>query len=269
MPRDDALWFVDIAAKRVHRYHPHADRHDAWTAPEKVSFILPTRRGDFIVGLQSGLRRFDPDTGGFEHFADIEAHLPDNRLNDACIAPDGSLWFGSMHDLQTRHCGALYRVDRHAQALRLDEGYVITNGPAFSPDGRIFYHTDSLARIIYAYDCDASGCLTDKRVLVRIDESVGVPDGTTVDAEGCLWAAIWGGWAVHRYSPAGELIESVPLPCSNVTKVAFGGADRRTVYVTTAWAGLSETERSAQPQAGDLFAFRSTVSGLLPMLLEL
>jgi xylono-1,5-lactonase len=269
VPHEAALWFVDIVSKRVHRYQPHHRRHDAWDAPGTISFILPTRRGDFIVGLKSSLQRFDPAGAGFQHFADIEMHLSENRLNDACVGPDGSLWVGSMHDLQTDKSGALYRVCAEGLKRMLDDGYVVTNGPAFSPDGCTFYHTDTLRRTIYAFDCDRFGSLSGKRVLTQLEVGDGYPDGTTVDSEGCLWVALWEGWAVRRYSPAGHLLESVQLPCAKVTKVAFAGVDRRTVYVTTARIGLSEAERRTQPLAGDLFSFRSSVPGLAPAMLNI
>jgi xylono-1,5-lactonase len=269
VPHEEALWFVDIAGRRLHRYRPHDKRHDTWTAPQKVSFVLPTRRGDFIVGLPGRLQRFDPITAEFRHYAELEAHLPDNRLNDACVGPDGSVWFGSMHDPQTTQSGALYRADATGCTRKLDAGYVVTNGPAFSPDGTTFFHTDTQRRIIYAFDCSATGTLSRKRILTQIEEGVGIPDGTTVDAEGCLWVAMWRGWAVRRYSPTGELLQSIRFPCANVTKVSFAGADLQTVYVTTAWTGLTAAERGAQPLAGDLFSFRSAVPGVVPGVLEL
>ena len=139
---------------------------------------------------------------------------------------------------------------------------MITNGPAFSPDGKTFYHTDTLDRVVYAFDHHRPGHLSGKRVFVRIEDGGGYPDGTVVDAEGCVWIALWSGWGIRRYSPDGELLATVRVACANVTKIAFGGEDRRTAFVTTAWKGLSPNERALQPQAGDLFQFRTTVPGL-------
>jgi xylono-1,5-lactonase len=260
--RDAALWFVDIKGRRVHRYDPASGQLGAWEAPQKPGFIAPVQGGGFLVGLQSGVHRFDPESGEFTHFAQVEPHLPDNRLNDGAVSPEGSLWFGSMHDPETETSGKLYRLDENARAVPLDSGYIVTNGPAFSPDGRIFYHTDSVERVIYAFDRPTPATLCGKRVFVRVEGGAGFPDGSTVDAEGCVWVALWGGWGVRRYSPSGELLATVRVPCANVTKIAFAGDDRRTVYATTAWAGLSAAERAAQPLAGDLFRFHSEVPGL-------
>lgn len=263
--RESALWFVDIKARRVHRWHPGTREHRSWAAPGQPGFLAPLRGGGFVVGLETGLHRFDPEASTFVHLADVEPHLPDNRLNDACVSPEGELWFGSMHDLEAKPTGALYCLDAHGRCACLDKGYVITNGPAFSPDGRVFYHTDTSHRTVYAFDRPDPHTLAGKRVFVEIEEGAGYPDGTTVDQEGCVWIALWDGWAVRRYSPQGKLLATVRLPCANVTKIAFGGPDLRTAYVTTAWNGMTPAQRVAQPQAGDLFGFEAPVPGLRPV----
>jgi sugar lactone lactonase YvrE len=269
VPKDQALWFVDIAGRTLHRYRPDSAHHTLWTAPDKVSFVLPMAGKGFLVALGRAIHHFNPLSGAFRHVAGVELHLVDNRINDACVSPQGELWFGSMHDLETDASGALYRLDREGRITTLDHGYVVSNGPAFSPNGHIFYHTDSFRRTVYAFDCGPDGQLSKKRILIQLEESAGFPDGTSIDAEGCLWIALWGGWAVRRYSPSGALLECLAFPCANVTKLAFGGADYRTAFVTTAWRGLSATERAAQPTAGDLFSFRTEVPGLAPIELEL
>jgi xylono-1,5-lactonase len=263
--RESALWFVDIKGRCAHRWDPATREHRFWRAPEQPGFLAPLRGGGFIVGLKSGLHRFDPGTGEFVHLAHVEPSLPANRLNDGCVSPEGVLWFGSMHDPEVEPSGALYRLEAQGRCVALDVGYVITNGPAFSPDGGVFYHTDTRERTVFAFDRPDPNTLARKRVFVRIEEGAGHPDGTTVDQEGGVWIALWGGWGVRRYSPCGELLASVRLPCANVTKIAFGGADLRTAYVTTAWKGLTRGERAAQPLAGDLFSFAAPAPGLRPV----
>ena len=260
--REAALWFVDIKSRRVHRWHPVSREHSFWAAPEQPGFLAPLRGGGFIVGLKTGLHRFDPQAGDFEHLTDVEPHRPDNRLNDGSVSPEGELWFGSMHDPEVERSGALYRLDAAGRPVVLDKGYIITNGPAFSPDGRVFYHTGTADRTVYAFDRPEPHALARKRVFVQIEDGAGYPDGTTVDQEGCVWIAMWGGWGVRRYSPEGKLLTTVRLPCANVTKIAFGGPNLRTAYVTTAWKGMTKEERAAQPLAGDLFSFEAQVPGL-------
>jgi xylono-1,5-lactonase len=260
--RDAALWFVDILGRQVHRYDPATGKREAWSTPDKPGFIVPMHAGGFLVGLKSGLYRFEPASGQFTHRRPVEPHAPGNRLNDATVGPDGTLWFGSMDDLQTSPSGVLYRLDAGGHPIALDTGYVITNGPAFSPDGKVFYHTDTLNRVVYAFDHRETGTLINKRVFVRIEDGAGYPDGTAVDAQGCVWIALWGGWGVRRYSPEGEVLAQVRFDCANVTKIAFGGRDRCTAFATTAWKGLTANERAAQLRAGDLFQFRTDVPGL-------
>jgi sugar lactone lactonase YvrE len=177
------------------------------------------------------------------------------------VGPDEALWFGSMDDGETALSGALYRCDAEGRSTALDKDICITNGPAFSPDARTFYHTDTLKKVVYAFAHTSEGKLSNKRVFVSIEEGAGFPDGTTVDSEGCVWIAMWGGWGVRRYSSSGELLTTVRFPVSNVTKIAFGGADRKTAFATTASIGLSDADRAKQPMAGDLFSFRVDVPG--------
>ena len=259
----EALWLVDIKGRRLHRLAAHGGEQRSWAAPECPGFLAERAAGGLVVGLQSGLHHFDPASGAYTLLARVEPHLPDNRLNDGCVSPEGAVWFGSMHDPEREPSGALYRLDAERGCVCLDTGYVVTNGPAFSPDGRTFYHTDSPARTVYAFDRPEPHRLTNKRALIRIESGAGYPDGTTVDAEGCLWVALWAGWSVRRYSPRGQLLATVTLPCAQVTKVAFGAAGLRTAYVTTARQGLSAAERAAQPLAGDVFCFNAPVAGLV------
>jgi sugar lactone lactonase YvrE len=162
-----------------------------------------------------------------------------------------------MDDGEKAATGSLYRYDRGGLAL-MDGGYVVTNGPAFSPDGRVLYHADSLARIIYAFDLGEDGSLANKRMFAVIEEKAGFPDGLTVDSEACVWIGLFGGWAARRYSPQGALLESVAFPVANVTKIAFGGAGLTTAYATTASIGLTD---ASQPLAGALFCFETEVPG--------
>jgi len=260
---DGALWFVDIMGQKIHRLEPGTGATRSWAAPARVSFALPMAGGGFVVGMPGGIHRFDPQQGSFSLLAGIEAGLADNRTNDACIAADGALWFGTLNELETEPSGALYRWDGIAAEPEIkDRGYVISNGPAFSPDGRTLYHTDTLQRNVYAFDVSAGGRLSGKRIHIHVEEGVGWPDGSTVDAEGCLWVALWDGGAVRRYSPSGTLLREVRLPCARVTKLAFGGEQLRTIYVTTALKGLAPPERARTPLGGGIFTLRADAPGL-------
>lgn len=257
---DNALWFTDIKRKKVHRFDPARGQGQSWPAPSEVGFLAPLENGHFIAGTKTGLQDFDPVSGAFTPIREVEPDCPANRLNDGAVDRRGRLWFGSMDDAEGKPSGKLYRLDR-GRLTAMDAGYVITNGPAFSPDGRTLYHTDTLERLIYAFDLGEDGSLTGKRVFVEIEAGAGFPDGPVVDAEGCLWTGLFGGWGVRRYSPNGKLLESVGFPVANVTKLAFGGADLTTVYATTARKGLDAAALTDQPLAGGLFCVQTDIPG--------
>ena len=256
-----AVWFVDIKAPAIHRFDPVNGDQRSWPAPARVGFVAPTSKGWLIAGLKTGLHRFNPETGNFTLLHVVEPHAPNNRLNDGFVDSEGFLWFGSMDDNEEQPSGALYQLGDVGCVTR-DPGYVVSNGPAESPDGRVLYHTDTLAGIIYAFDRARAGTLTNKRVFVRLPQGGGYPDGPCVDVEGCLWTGVFGGWGLQRFSPAGELLQTLRLPCSAVTKAAFGGDDLKTLYITTAHVALNAEERKQQPLAGGLFRARVDVAGL-------
>lgn len=258
---DRSVWFVDIKGPRIHRFEPGSGAARSWPAPDQVGFIVPREDGRWICGLKRGLHLFDPQTGRFELMALVQDEAPGARLNDGFVDPAGRLWFGSMDDDEKALTGALYRLDGRG-VRRMDDGYSITNGPTTSPDGRILYHTDTLQKVIYAFDVSPDGELSNKRVFAQIEDGAGHPDGPATDADGCVWTALFGGWGVRRYAPDGRLLAFVRFPVANVTKLTFGGEDLRTAYATSAWKGLSAAERVAQPLAGSLFAFRVDTPGL-------
>lgn len=257
-----ALWFVDIKRKQVHRFDPVVGKMNRWSAPDQIGWVLPASDGGMIAGVKTGLFRFAPDTGAFTRMLDPEPDHPGNRLNDATTDCAGRLWFGSMDDAESGVTGRLYRFER---GQCVDTGLppvAITNGPAITADGRTLFHTDTLGKRIWRVAINDDGSLGQPESHIMIEDGAGYPDGSVVDAEGCLWVALFGGWGVRRYDPSGALIRTVSFPVANVTKIAFGGADLRTAYATTASKGLDAAGLAAQPLAGNLFAFEPGVAGL-------
>ncbi|MBU3077939.1 SMP-30/gluconolactonase/LRE family protein [Sphingomonas quercus] len=260
---DDALWLVDIKQARIHRFDPAAAALRSWEAPAPVGWVMPAADGLMLAGLKTGVHLFDPTRGSFTPLVDPEPGRPGNRLNDAATDPAGRLWFGTMDDGEAEPAGRLYRLDG---GRAVDSGLppvTITNGPAFSPDGGTLYHTDTLGRIIWRVPVAADGVTLGRpTVFARIEDDAGYPDGPTVDAEGCVWTGLFGGWAVRRYDPDGRLMRTIPFPVANITKIAFGGEGLRTAYATTARKGLDAAALASQPFAGDIFAFEPDVAGL-------
>ncbi len=257
-----ALWFVDIKGPSIHRFDPATGQQSSWHAPDQVGFVLPLDDGGMVAGLPGRLARFTPSTGAFEPLVSLTDEPAGNRLNDATVDVAGRLWFGSMDDAASQASGVLYRWDGDGNPVLLDSGFIISNGPAHAPDGSRFYHTDSIGQTIYQYDVTADGAIYNKQPFIKIEAASGVPDGTIVDAEGCLWTALYGGSCVRRYSPAGELLESVALPCAHVTKMALGGPNMTTAFVTTAQPLVTDCNLGEPSFAGGLFVFEADVPGL-------
>lgn len=260
--RDEALWFTDIKRQKVHRFSPSTGDRRGWDAPEQVGFCLPSADGKFIAGLQSGLHRFDPEAGTFTLIAELDADRPSNRLNDGSVDPSGRLWFGTMDNSESEKSGAFYCFARGRVRETGLTGIAITNGPAFSPDGRILYWVDTVGGSIFACDVAGDGTLGPSRLFATIAAGEGNPDGPSVDSQGHVWIGLYGGWEARRYSPAGDLVGQVHFPVANITKIAFGGPDLQTAYATTARHLLDPDDLAAQPLAGGLFEFRVDVPGL-------
>jgi D-xylonolactonase len=260
--RDHALWFVDIQKQHIHRFDPATGDRRTFDAPEQVGFIFPAEGGGFVAGLRSGLYRFDDATGTFDRIVEVEPSLPHNRLNDGVVDPAGRLWFGTMDNNETANSGAFYSFQGGTITPAGIDGIAITNGPAVSPDGRTLYVVDTLAGTIDAAEIKEHGLLGERRSFVTIDAQDGHPDGPTIDSEGCLWISLYNGWEVRRYSPIGDLLDTIHFPVANITKIAFGGDGLRTAFATTARQMLSPEAIAGQPLIGSLFQFQVDVPGV-------
>lgn len=256
---DGALWFVDIKGRQIFRHRPGQDETTRWDAPEMVGWVLPATGDHLIAGLQSGPHRFDPATGTFAPIAQVDANLPDNRLNDAAVHPDGRVFFGTMDNAEAAPTGKVYVLDRGALQAAPIPATVITNGPAIAPAGDRLYHVDTLARTVTVHAIDTAGEAGPGAPFLRFDEDHGHPDGATCDAQGGVWVGFYGGWAARRFAPDGTMTDEVRFPVANVTKVAIGGPDGLTAYATTARQGLDADALAVQPLAGDVFTFAVAV----------
>lgn len=251
------VWFVDIKGRKLHRYGVDDGARTSWETPDQTGFALPAGDGSLVCGVRGGLYRFDPENGAFDLIVRVEEDRPQNRLNDGFVAPDGSLWFGSMDDSEATLSGALYRFHR-GEVVRHDDGYGVTNGPAMTPDGRTLYHHDTLRRRILAFD-HSDGRLRNKRLFAETPD--GFADGPSVDSAGVLHVGLFNGWGVAQFSPAGERIGTIRFPVQTVTKAAFAGDDLRDLYCTTAWLNNAD-KRTTQPTLGGLFRVRVETPGL-------
>jgi sugar lactone lactonase YvrE len=260
--REGALYWVDIKGYKVFRYTVEGGALKTWRTPYRVCSLGPRAAGGFIAGTEDGFSRVDLAEDRFIPLANPEPDRMTNRFNDGKLDRSGRFWAGTMDNDEKAATGALYRLDTDNKWQRVDDGYKVTNGPAFSPNGRLMYHNDSARQITYVFDLDEAGQATNRRTFVQFGEGDGYPDGMTVDAEGCLWIAFWDGWCVRRFSPEGERLAELKVPVQRPTSCAFGGPNLDQLFVTSASIGLSEEDKKAQPQAGGLFLLDPGVRGL-------
>ena len=214
--------------------------------------------------LASGFAFFDPETGALHRIAEHGPGGPDLRYNNSKCDRRGRFWAGTMYEgPEKRRIAGLARLDPDLSLHAMEKGVGTSNSIAWSPDDRTFYYSDTSARVIWAYDFDLdAGTIGNRRVFSDMDGQPGGPDGSTVDAEGFLWNAQWGGWRLVRYASDGRIDRIVPMPVAQPTSCAFGGPDLATLYVTSARTGLSDADVARQPQAGGLFALDLGVRGL-------
>jgi sugar lactone lactonase YvrE len=262
-PRNQVLYWVDILKPALHRFDPATGIDTARSMDSMVSIAAPRARGGLIVAAQNGIVQLDFDSGRRTPFAHPEEARPANRYNDGKCDRRGRLWIGSLDMGTTPNRGSLFRVDADGSWQRMDSGFTVSNGIGFSPDDKRMYFVDSGRRTVYVYDFDLErGEIAHRRPFVELAEGQGLPDGLTVDADGFVWLAVWDGWTVIRYDPEGRVAMRLPMPVPRPTSCCFGGADLRTLYITTASVRLPEQALAEAPFSGALFACTPGAIGL-------
>lgn len=265
VPDEQALWWIDVEGKRVHRLDPATGQVRTLAVDFPITALARRAPGGWIAASKTGLYFWDHRTNRSEFIVDPEAGNPDVRLNDGAVDRQGRLLIGTLNqkDLGAPD-GSLYRLDPDRSIHKLDTGLAVANGIGLSPDGRTLYVTDMFHSRILAYDYETrAGTVSRRRTFVNVPAEAGLPDGLIVDAAGFVWSAHWGGSRVTRYDPDGKIERQLKLPVTNVTCMALGGPALDELYVTTAWFMLDDAQRKAQPMAGDLFRVKTDVRGLV------
>lgn len=247
------LWWVDISGERIHAYDPTTKINRSFEAPYLVSSLVLAPAG-LLVATAKGIARFDTKTGALTTLHDPEPDIEGNRLNDMAVAPDGTLWAGTMCEGAAGATGALYRYGPGGVEAKMT-GTTISNGLGWSPDGERLYFIDSVPGTLHVREGESW------RVVKHFDGRTGKPDGLAVDSKGTLWIAICDRGQIIGMTCDGKIIDSITMPCETVTSCAFGGHDLKTLYVTTGTFSMSEAEKAANPQAGGLFATEMDVPG--------
>ncbi len=259
--REGALYWVDSRAPAVKRVSLDSGQIHVLSLSETVGSIAFREQGGMLSATRSGIHFLDPANGDLERIAAPEGHLPDNRFNDGRCDRQGRFWAGTMCDSRRDPVGTLYRLDPDLACTPLRNAIIIPNGLAWSPDGRSMYFADTNRHTIWAWDYDpASGAATQERVFA--DTGAGRPDGSCVDADGCLWNAEYGAGRLVRYTPGGKVDRVVALPVTNPTCCCFGGTNLDELFITSARQRLSSSELAQQPLAGSVLAVRPGVRGL-------
>ncbi|MEU0003477.1 SMP-30/gluconolactonase/LRE family protein [Streptomyces sp. NPDC006314] len=253
-PASGRLIWLDILGMRVHTYDPATGRRTVRTTEQHIGAAKPRAGGGLVLNLRDGVGLLDPDdTFRWLHHEPVAGR----RANDAAVAPDGSLWAGTMRYDEATGGGTLSRLAGDGTVRTVLPSVTVSNGTGWSPDGRLMYYVDTPTRRVDVFDHDGEG-VCNRRPLTEIEEGAGFPDGLTVDADGCVWVALWDGGAVRRYTPAGELDRVITLPTPRTTACAFGGADLTDLYITTARTGLP----APHPTAGSLLVVPGAGKGL-------
>jgi sugar lactone lactonase YvrE len=259
-PARQRLYWFDIKNRRLFALEDGKNIRE-WRLPARASAAAALADGSsLLISSEEGLWRFDSDNGACSVIEPMPEAVAGFRSNDGRADMAGNLWWSTMDDDGGKRPGAVWRFDGQ-RSRKMVEDVNISNCLSFSPDGRTMYMSDTAKSTIWAFDYDAKGAtLTNRRVFTTIAN--GGPDGAAVDAEGYLWAAIWGGWRVERHAPDGTVDRVIEVPVEQPSSCIFGGPDLDILYITSAWDGLSDQARKDQPQAGNLFACKPGVKGL-------
>lgn len=259
------LYWIDIQGKKLHAYDPSNGENRTIQFDQMIGAAVPSEDDKFILAMENGIYEYDMKKDDLTLIINPEADLENNRFNDAKCDPSGRLWAGTMAMNGQLGQGNLYRLDQNKELTKMVSDVSISNGLAWSPDHKYMYYIDTPTSEVVAYDYDdETGNISNKKTVIKFTSEMGSPDGMTIDREGMLWIAHWGGSRVSRWNPQnGELLEEIKVPAQNVTSCAFGGKDLDELYITTARVGTSEEQLERFPHAGGLFKVKTKVQGMV------
>lgn len=256
------LWWIDILGKKLFEARLNGTTPRRLGVDQLIGAVVPARSGSMVAALRDGIYLLNPDTGETTLFAQAPGHDPkDFRFNDAKVDPQGRLWAGTLALDGRRGQSHLYRIEADRSVVTMRDGISVSNGLAWTPDGQTLYYVDSPTRTVQAFAFDSErGTLGSPRVVITLSDADGYPDGCSMDVEGCLWLAHWGGGKLTRWEPAsGRLLATFSFPVSNVTSCAFGGPKRDQLFVTTA---VDEKNPTGEPEAGYVFRIDPRTTGV-------
>jgi len=262
--RTQSLLWIDIDRALLHRHHPASGSRDTFRFEARhLGSLALQRTGGVLVALDASLHSFDFDSGTLQPLCTVESASLDTRLNDGRCDAAGRLWIGTMDNGLAQPSGSFYRVDPDGKVIRQFGDVIVPNTVAIAPDQRTLYFSDTRRFVTWAFDLDVhAGVLSNRRIFVDHRATWQRPDGACIDADGCVWTAIFAGGRVVRYTPAGRADRTIELPVTNPTCPCLGGSDLRTLYITSARKFLSDEQLRAEPLAGSVLAVQVSIPGL-------
>jgi sugar lactone lactonase YvrE len=262
--RTQSLLWIDIDRALLHRHHPASGSRDTFRFEARhLGSLALQRTGGVLVALDASLHSFDFDSGTLQPLCSVESASLDTRLNDGRCDAAGRLWIGTMDNGLAQPSGSFYRVDPDGKVIRQFGDVIVPNTVAIAPDQRTLYFSDTRRFVTWAFDLDVhAGVLSNRRIFVDHRATWQRPDGACIDADGCVWTAIFAGGRVVRYTPTGRADRTIELPVTNPTCPCLGGSDLRTLYITSARKFLSDEQLRAEPLAGSVLAVQVSIPGL-------
>lgn len=264
--QEESLYWVDfVEHHQILRYSPQSRRLDVFETGIPVMALGVRKNGGFIAATGKGLAHWDTQRKTFDLVADpLAGRAAGFRFNDAATDCQGRFWVGTLNEANPKGPdGELFCFRSDGACQLMDKDITVANGIGWSPDRKTMYFTDSFRYSVYAYDYDSnSGTIANRRTFVQTAPDAGIPDGLTVDSEGFVWSAFWGGWKVVRYNPEGKVDRECRLPVPNPSSCAFGGKRMDELYITSASLGLSKEEKEKYAQSGDLFCLKAGIVGM-------
>jgi sugar lactone lactonase YvrE len=258
------LYWVDIEGKLLYIYDPETKVNISFPTPSKIGTVVPKNSEEAVIALQDGVYLINTNSGELSLLSDIENDKPENRFNDGKCDPSGRLWVGSMAIDEAKYSGNLYMIDERGKTELIIDSVTISNGIVWSSDQNTMYYIDTPTAKIRAFDFDnTNGNISNERVVVEVNDTLGYPDGMAIDEENMLWVGMWNGNAVIRFDPnSGKMLSKINVPAHNVTSCAFGGKYLDTLYITTASVDMTPEEHAKFPLAGSLFKAVPGVKGV-------
>lgn len=257
-------FWVDIERGILYEYNWVSKVTKTWRFDYKVTMVIQGTNNNLILGLNGGIARFDLKSEKLEWLLDIETELKENRCNDGACDSQGRLWIGTMHMDFKQGAGSLYCIDKNLNILKKLDKVTISNGIVWSLDNKRLYYIDSPTQVVQSFIFkEETGEIFFEKNAIQIPVEMGTPDGMTIDQEGMLWIAHWGGFGIYRWNPLdGKFMDKIEIPVPNVTSCAFAGESLDHLIITTARGNLNEEELKKYPESGNIFWAKADVKGI-------